>query len=219
VSLPADQRDEALRRWRLLQPHVEEGVPLTRAAAAAGIPLRSAQSWLTRYRAEGLVGLVRPPRSDRGRRRFPADLVALVEGLALRQPAPSAAHVHRQAAAVAEREGWPVPSYGTVFDIVRAIDPALRTLALDQRAALVLVDMLGYPVAEAAAILGTTEGTVKSRCSRGRARLLPQLAHLRGSPAAAQAAGVAPAPPAGPAARNHSAAGDVSPAEGGGESR
>jgi putative transposase len=131
ASLPVDQRDEALRRWRLLQPHVEQGVPLARAAAAAGTPLRTAQRWLTRYSAAGLVGLVRPPRSDRGRRRFPADLVALVEGLALRQPAPSVAHVHRQAAAVAEREGWPVPSYGTVFDIVRAIDPALRTLALE----------------------------------------------------------------------------------------
>ncbi len=59
----------------------------------------------------------------------------------------------------------------------------------------------------------------KSRCSRGRARLLPRLAHLRGSPAAAQAASIAPIPPAGPAARNRSAAGDVSPAEGGGESR
>ena len=99
------------------------------------------------------------------------------------------------------------------------VTAALRTLAPDQRAALVLVDMLGYPVAEAAAILGTSEGTVKSRCSRGRARLVPRLAHLRGSPAAAQAAGVAPAPPPGPAARNHSAAGDVSSAEGGGESR
>ena len=99
------------------------------------------------------------------------------------------------------------------------VTAALRTLPPDQRAALVLVDMLGYAVAEAAAILGTTEGTVKSRCSRGRARLLPRLAHLRGSPAAAQAASVAPTPPAGPAARNHNAAGDVSPAEGGGESR
>jgi RNA polymerase sigma-70 factor, ECF subfamily len=104
-------------------------------------------------------------------------------------------------------------------DTALDVTAALRTLPPDQRAALVLVDMLGYPVAEAAEVLGTSEGTVKSRCSRGRARLLPRLAHLRGSPAAAQAAGVGPAPPAGPAAGNHRAAGDVSPAEGGGESQ
>jgi RNA polymerase sigma-70 factor, ECF subfamily len=56
---------------------------------------------------------------------------------------------------------------------------ALRTLPPDQQAALVLVDMLGYAVADAAQVLGVSVGTVKSRCSRGRARLLPHLAHLR----------------------------------------
>jgi RNA polymerase sigma-70 factor, ECF subfamily len=59
------------------------------------------------------------------------------------------------------------------------VDAALRTLPPEQRAALVLVDMLGYPVADAADILGVSPGTVKSRCARGRARLLPHLSHLR----------------------------------------
>lgn len=59
---------------------------------------------------------------------------------------------------------------------------ALRTLSDDQRAAVVLVDMEGYSVDEAAALLGCPAGTVKSRCARGRARLLPLVAHLRGSP-------------------------------------
>jgi RNA polymerase sigma-70 factor (ECF subfamily) len=59
------------------------------------------------------------------------------------------------------------------------VDAALRVLPPPQRAALVLVDMLGYPVAEAAMILGVSEGTVKSRCARGRTRLLPYLSHLR----------------------------------------
>ncbi|KAA1426756.1 RNA polymerase sigma factor SigM [Nocardioides antri] len=48
---------------------------------------------------------------------------------------------------------------------------ALRQLPVEQRAALVLVDMEGYPVSEAAEILDCAVGTVKSRCSRGRARL------------------------------------------------
>jgi RNA polymerase sigma-70 factor, ECF subfamily len=61
----------------------------------------------------------------------------------------------------------------------RAVLDALATLPADQRAALVLVDMEGYSVAEAAAILECAEGTVKSRCSRGRARLAPLLGVLR----------------------------------------
>jgi len=55
---------------------------------------------------------------------------------------------------------------------------ALGVLNPDQRAALVLVDMYGYPVDEAAAILGCAAGTVKSRCARGRAKLVPLLAPL-----------------------------------------
>ncbi|MEV5882293.1 RNA polymerase sigma factor SigM [Streptomyces sp. NPDC052020] len=64
-------------------------------------------------------------------------------------------------------------------DLHRRLLEALATLPADQRAALVLVDMQGYPVAEAARILDVPTGTVKSRCSRGRARLLPLLSDLR----------------------------------------
>jgi RNA polymerase sigma-70 factor (ECF subfamily) len=69
----------------------------------------------------------------------------------------------------------PSGSSDTAID-VRA---ALRQLAPEQQAALVLVDMLGYSIADAAQVLGVSEGTVKSRAARGRARLLPRLAHLR----------------------------------------
>jgi RNA polymerase sigma-70 factor (ECF subfamily) len=63
---------------------------------------------------------------------------------------------------------------------------ALDMLTPEQRAALVLVDMQGYSTEEAAAILDCAAGTVKSRCSRGRARLAPLLADLRlGEPATA----------------------------------
>ncbi|WP_328748724.1 RNA polymerase sigma factor SigM [Streptomyces sp. NBC_00285] len=75
---------------------------------------------------------------------------------------------HEEASAPAERN-----------DLHRQLLEALGTLPPDQRAALVLVDMQGYPVAEAAHILDVPTGTVKSRCARGRARLLPLLTHLR----------------------------------------
>ncbi|GAA0295227.1 RNA polymerase sigma factor SigM [Streptomyces polychromogenes] len=75
---------------------------------------------------------------------------------------------HESAEAPAERR-----------DLHRQLLAALATLPADQRAALVLVDMQGYPVAEAAAVLDVPVGTVKSRCARGRAKLLPLLTHLR----------------------------------------
>ena len=110
--------------------------------------------------------------------------------------------------AVAHSTPDPSAASDTSLDVMSA----LRTLPPDQQAALVLVDMLGYPVADAADVLGVSQGTVKSRCARGRARLLPRLAHLR--------------PRAGPHPRDHvpepapgnrSPAGDVQPAREGGE--
>ena len=106
----------------------------------------------------------------------------------------------------------------TALDVLAA----LRTLAPDQRAALVLVDMLGYPVADTAEILGISPGTVKSRCARGRARLLPLLAHLRGSGSPASTGGPPgrePASRTGGGRGNQPAAPRVSPAEGMGENQ
>jgi RNA polymerase sigma-70 factor (ECF subfamily) len=62
-----------------------------------------------------------------------------------------------------------------------ALLDALRQLPADQRAAVVLVDVEGLPIAEVAQILGCAEGTVKSRCARGRARLLPLMQGWRGN--------------------------------------
>ncbi|WP_327116783.1 RNA polymerase sigma factor SigM [Streptomyces sp. NBC_01341] len=76
---------------------------------------------------------------------------------------------HESAEAPAERQ-----------DLHRELVAALATLPAEQRSALILVDMQAYPVAEAARILDVPTGTVKSRCARGRARLLPLLTHLRG---------------------------------------
>jgi RNA polymerase sigma-70 factor, ECF subfamily len=109
--------------------------------------------------------------------------------------------------AVAQAAPDPSSNSDTSLDV----QAALRTLPPDQQAALVLVDMLGYSVADAAEILGISQGTVKSRCARGRARLLPRLAHLRRRP------GPGAAPRRAPAPGNRSVTGHVLPAREGGD--
>lgn len=64
-------------------------------------------------------------------------------------------------------------------DLAWDVERALARLPEDQRAAVVLVDVEGWPIALAADILSVPAGTVKSRCSRGRAKLAADLAHLR----------------------------------------
>ncbi len=56
-------------------------------------------------------------------------------------------------------------------DVRLDVHQALAELPEGQRLALVLVDMHALSVAEAAQILEVAEGTVKSRCARGRAAM------------------------------------------------
>jgi len=64
-------------------------------------------------------------------------------------------------------------------ETTREVRAALDTLPPDQRAAIVLVDLEGWSVEDAAQALECPVGTVKSRCFRGRAKLAERLAHLR----------------------------------------
>lgn len=94
---------------------------------------------------------------DRARRRQARPTVALPEADAVRDPS------------TAEPDA----------DTAMVVQSALAQLPAEQRVPLVLLDMQGYSVAEIADLLGIAEGTVKSRCARGRARLAVLLGHLR----------------------------------------
>lgn len=65
------------------------------------------------------------------------------------------------------------------LEVSMAVSAAMATLGDDQRLAITLVDVQGFRVDEAAAILGVPSGTIKSRCARGRAKLAVELAGLR----------------------------------------
>jgi RNA polymerase sigma-70 factor (ECF subfamily) len=77
-------------------------------------------------------------------------------------------------------------------DTATAVVDGLRTLPMDQAAAVVLVDVEGFSVREASEILGVPEGTVKSRCARARARLAEVLSELAPQPAPTAARNPAP---------------------------
>ena len=86
-------------------------------------------------------------------------------------------HMHNPTTALEDdacHVGDPMPSVDTAIVIERA----LMRLPVEQRAAVVAVDMQGYSVAETARMLGIAEGTVKSRCSRARAKLAGALEHF-----------------------------------------
>jgi RNA polymerase sigma-70 factor, ECF subfamily len=73
---------------------------------------------------------------------------------------------------------YPITDRTGQVETAIAVQRALMRLPIEQRAAVVAVDMHGYSVADTARMLDVAEGTVKSRCARARARLAMILGYL-----------------------------------------
>ncbi len=73
---------------------------------------------------------------------------------------------------------YPVADRTAHVETAVVVQRALMRLPLEQRAAVVAVDMQGYSVADTARLLGVAEGTIKSRCARARVRLAELLGYL-----------------------------------------
>jgi RNA polymerase sigma-70 factor, ECF subfamily len=73
---------------------------------------------------------------------------------------------------------YPITDRTGQVETAIAVQRALMRLPIEQRAAVVAVDMHGYSVADTARMLDVAEGTVKSRCARARARLATILGYL-----------------------------------------
>jgi RNA polymerase sigma-70 factor (ECF subfamily) len=74
-----------------------------------------------------------------------------------------------------DEDVWQLGDPAPRVDTTLVVERALLRLPPEQRAVVVAVDMQGYSVAETARLLGIPEGTVKSRCSRARAKLAKTL--------------------------------------------
>jgi RNA polymerase sigma-70 factor, ECF subfamily len=73
---------------------------------------------------------------------------------------------------------YPVADRTAQVETAILVQRALMRLPVEQRAAIVAVDMQGYSIADTARLLGVAEGTVKSRCARARVRLVQLLGYL-----------------------------------------
>lgn len=73
---------------------------------------------------------------------------------------------------------YPVADRTTEVETAIVVQRALMRLPVEQRAAVVAVDMLGYSIVDTARMLGVAQGTIKSRCARARARLAVLLGYV-----------------------------------------
>lgn len=124
---------EALVRFKVIAPFLEEGIPLPQIALAHNIPVRTLRRWVARYRDSGLTALGRSPRNS------PTIKAPwwqpMAEALALEKPKRSAAGIHRLLSDYAKQQGQAAPAYSTVRTWLNKLEPALVALAHQGRKA------------------------------------------------------------------------------------
>lgn len=127
--LPEAQQELALQRFHLIQPFLEDHIPLTQIVRAHHLSLRTARRWVQHYRADGLAGLVRSVRADRGTRRdMPLGMEQFIQELIQQERETSIASLYRRVLQAATEHGWTAPSYSRVYTIARAFNTLLHPL-------------------------------------------------------------------------------------------
>jgi len=130
TNLTVQERAQAMERFDVLRPILAGQEPLTTMAHRHQLSPRTLQRWLQRYHTDGLAGLGRKRRTDRGQhRRVPPELHQLIEGLALQRPPLTVAIIHRRVYEWSQQHHLTPPSYGTVYNIIHALPAGLTTLA------------------------------------------------------------------------------------------
>lgn len=130
-------RRRAIERYDKLRPHLERNVPLKRVAEESGVPLRTAQRWVSRYRRGGLAGLSRTARADRGKsRRLSDELRRYAERLAAQRPGMRPGAIYREVCRAARERGQNLPSYHTVYHVIRSVPAASPRSAYNRENAL-----------------------------------------------------------------------------------
>lgn len=126
------EKRSSLEKHHLIFPIMEREMTMVEVSKSEGIPVRTLAYWVKRFSEKGVAGLHRAKRKDSGISRIMSkELNELIQGMALQKPKLTISAIHRKIVLLSKRSSLKAPSYETVYGIVKEIDPALLTLALD----------------------------------------------------------------------------------------
>lgn len=125
-----DTQNIALERYKTIEPFLQRNATLEDISKEKNIPVRTLYNWVKAVKQKGLSGVAPKQRSDKGQRRVAQEeIVSLIQGLFLRKPPVPIRTIHRMVQEICKKNGWKIPSYDVVHDVVSAIPNNLKTLA------------------------------------------------------------------------------------------
>lgn len=123
-------KDIALERYKIIEPFLLRQATLQQISKKTQVAVRTLYNWVSAFKTRGLEGLTPKPRIDKGRHRATdGEIADVIRGMSLRTPPVPISAIHRTVKGICEKNGWRVPSYDVVHELVSEIPPHLKTLA------------------------------------------------------------------------------------------
>ena len=129
AQLNDDDRDKAYQKYKIIEPYVNNEQTLKLVSKHESISVRTLGMWIKKYREQGLVGLARQSRCDKGLpRQYESLLQKTIEGIYLKKPMLSAASIHKLVVEHCHKTNVKAPSYRSICRIIFNIPDDLALL-------------------------------------------------------------------------------------------
>ncbi len=129
-SLTEMQRNDALSKYKIIEPYLNKKLSLSEVSNETKIPIRTLNSWNNRFNQFGFMGLVRKNRRDKGSsRKVEESTIDIVKALYLKYSKLSKSNIHKMIIEHCEKNNIYIPSYTTVRNIINNIPKDLTCLS------------------------------------------------------------------------------------------
>ncbi|WP_339052467.1 helix-turn-helix domain-containing protein [Candidatus Lariskella endosymbiont of Epinotia ramella] len=124
------QRNEALRRYKLIESFLCKKEALAVICSRHKLALRTARRWIADYKKQGLEGLIRQKRNDIAKRRsISNEIQQIAEGIYLQNAHLSISSIYRKVKEYATGQDQKCPSYRTICNLIKKLPTPMVTLA------------------------------------------------------------------------------------------
>ena len=129
-NLSEDEREEAQKKYKLIAPYINGEASLKSIAKQQNISTRTLSYWVKGYRTEGLLGLSRKARNDKGLpKKIQPEMYDIVKALYLKNQHATNASIYRLVVSYCQTKGYYQPSYRSVCNIIRLIPKDIAFLS------------------------------------------------------------------------------------------
>lgn len=129
TELTEEKRDYAYGKYKIIESYINNQETLKAAVLQHNIPRRTLNFWISKYKEQGLVGLSRKSRCDKGiGRKSDKSIMEFIEALCLHYPNASASNIHKLVSEHYKESDLYIPSYRTVCKIISNIPADLKFL-------------------------------------------------------------------------------------------